>query len=225
MPRLICFATKKASKPMSLRLYSLLTIAFCTGAVVMSFEILGSRVLAPTLGSSVFVWGALIGVVMTGLAIGYFGGGFLSDLCSSFRVLALLLFLPGLLLLFFPFYGYALLEVLSFFDLGPRLGPFVACLALFLLPTVFLGAVSPYSVRLLVHDLARLGRSVGLLYGFSTAGSIAGTLGTAFFLILWIGTRASFFLLGSLTLALSFLAFFQYLIGARETASSSYPSL
>ena len=45
------------------------------GAVLLGVEIAASRVLAPTFGSSLFVWGSLIGVVLTGLAIGYWAGG------------------------------------------------------------------------------------------------------------------------------------------------------
>ena len=55
------------------------TIVFVSGAIVMSFEILGSRVLAPHFGNDVFVWGSLIGVFLAGLSLGYWGGGRLAD--------------------------------------------------------------------------------------------------------------------------------------------------
>src|SRR4051794_23688751 len=42
----------------------LLLTALVTGAVVMALEILGSRLLAPVFGNSLFVWGALIGVIL-----------------------------------------------------------------------------------------------------------------------------------------------------------------
>ncbi|HBP90545.1 MAG TPA: SAM-dependent methyltransferase, partial [Nitrospiraceae bacterium] len=54
LPRWWCFAT-----------------AFSTGAVVMALEILGSRLLAPVFGSSLFVWGGLIGVVLAAMSSGY----------------------------------------------------------------------------------------------------------------------------------------------------------
>src|SRR6476619_6769481 len=50
-----------------------------SGAVLLGVEIAASRVLAPTFGSSLYVWGALIGVVLTGLAVGYWLGGTLAD--------------------------------------------------------------------------------------------------------------------------------------------------
>ncbi len=47
-------------------------IVFVSGAVLMGLEIVGSRVLAPYFGSSIFVWGSLISVVMAALSIGYY---------------------------------------------------------------------------------------------------------------------------------------------------------
>ena len=48
---------------------------FISGAAVMVLEVLGSRVLSPYFGNTLFVWGSLIGVVLTGLSLGYTYGG------------------------------------------------------------------------------------------------------------------------------------------------------
>ena len=183
-------------KPLPLRLALLYGIVFVNGAVLMGFEILGSRVLAPSFGNSIFVWGSLIGVFMAGMALGYFAGGWLGDYWSSRYLLGALLAFPGLMLLIFPYYAFPCVEWLAGVDLGPRIGPLMACLVLFLPPAVFLGAVSPYAFVLSIRDLRSAGRSVGALYAISTVGSIFGTLGTAFYLILWMGTRSSMQLLG-----------------------------
>jgi len=58
---------------------ALAAAVFLSGAVLLGVEIAASRVLAPTFGSSLYVWGALIGVVLSGLAIGYWLGGTLAD--------------------------------------------------------------------------------------------------------------------------------------------------
>ncbi|MDT8424271.1 MAG: fused MFS/spermidine synthase [Desulfuromonadales bacterium] len=183
-------------------------IVFVNGAALMAFEILGSRVLAPSFGNSIFVWGSLIGVFMAGMALGYFFGGVLGDRCRSRLLFALLPTLPGLLLLVFPYYAFPLTAWLADYDLGPRFGPFLACLLLFLLPSVFLGAVSPYAIVLALHDLRRAGQSVGALYAISTVGSIAGTLGTSFYLILWLGTRSALQSIGVLLLVAGAAALF-----------------
>src|SRR6266545_2479912 len=49
------------------------------GASVMIVEILGSRMLAPTFGTTLHVWSALITVTLAALAIGYAWGGRIAD--------------------------------------------------------------------------------------------------------------------------------------------------
>ena len=66
-------------------------VVFVSGAVLMALEIAGSRVLAPFFGSSIFVWGSLISVVMTALSIGYYWGGWMSAREPSYGKLATLL--------------------------------------------------------------------------------------------------------------------------------------
>ena len=44
---------------------------FVSGAALMALEIVGSRVLAPVFGTSLFVWGALITTFLAALAAGY----------------------------------------------------------------------------------------------------------------------------------------------------------
>src|SRR4029079_10901114 len=55
------------------------TAVVAAGAVLLGVEIAASRVLAPSFGTSIFVWGSLIGVVLAGLAAGYWLGGMLAD--------------------------------------------------------------------------------------------------------------------------------------------------
>ncbi|MGB7949539.1 MAG: fused MFS/spermidine synthase, partial [Candidatus Binatia bacterium] len=69
-------------------------VVFVSGAVLMGLEIAGSRVLAPYFGSSIFVWGSLISVVMAALSIGYYWGGWLSAREPSYARLLTLLLVP-----------------------------------------------------------------------------------------------------------------------------------
>ena len=61
--------------------------AFATGAIVMSFEMLGSRYLNPFFGSGIYTWAALISTVLAALTAGYFLGGFIADRTVSAAVL------------------------------------------------------------------------------------------------------------------------------------------
>jgi MFS family permease len=165
-------------------------IVFICGAVVMSFEILGSRVLAPNFGSSVFVWGSLISVFLAGLSTGYYLGGWLADRNPSSRKLSLMIIVPGILFLTFPLYSMPVSDWLFVKDLGVRLSPLLASLILFLVPSVFLGIVSPYTAKLMICSLHTSGKTIGTLYALSTFGSIIGTLITSFYLITIAGTNA-----------------------------------
>lgn len=164
-------------------------VVFICGALVMSYEILGSRVLAPNFGSSVFVWGSLISVFLAGLSGGYYLGGKIADINPSTRKLALIIIIPGILFLTFPLYGSAISDWIFDMDLGMRASPLMASIILFFTPSVFLGMVSPYTVKLLICSLHTSGRTVGTLYALSTLGSIIGTLFTSFYLITVAGVK------------------------------------
>jgi spermidine synthase len=161
---------------------------FIAGGVLLGVEIAASRVLAPYFGNSLFVWGALIGVVLAGLSTGYYVGGSLADRMPTPRLLLGVIGLSALLVLAIPFVDGWVLEQVVDWDPGPRLSPLVAAVILFGLPSIVLGSVSPIAVRLTARSLERLGRTAGSLYALSTAGSIAGTFATAFWLIPELGT-------------------------------------
>ncbi|GAB4388600.1 MAG: hypothetical protein Kow0025_08840 [Thermodesulfovibrionales bacterium] len=164
-------------------------VVFVCGALVMSYEILGSRVLAPNFGSSVFVWGSLISVFLGGLSAGYYLGGRLADLRPSSRKLGVIVLVPAVMFLAFPLYGERVSDLIFEMDLGIRLSPLLASLLLFFPASVFLGMVSPYTAKLLICSLHTSGKTVGTLYALSTLGSIAGTLVTSFYLITLAGVR------------------------------------
>src|SRR3990170_979074 len=171
-------------------------VAFGAGAVIRSLELAGSRVLAPYYGSSVYVWGSLIGAFLGALSAGYHLGGAVADRWPRRGVLAALLLAAGFLILLLPIISPFVLAKLTDWDLGPRGGPLLASLLLFAPPSVLLGTASPFIVKLATNDLAAVGRVTGALYAISTVGSIAGTLLTAFFLIPGLGIRAIIHLLG-----------------------------
>ena len=181
-------------------------IAFLSGAVLMSLEIVGSRVLAPYFGSSVFVWGSLIGVVLAAISVGAYLGGRLADRFPNTRPLCWLLVAAGIGALLLPTVGAAVNRQVFELDLGPRLGPFTASLCLFLIPGAALGAVTPFIVRLLVSQVRDVGTVAGTVSALSTAGSILGTLATAFLLIPEVGIGRILYLSGGLLLVLGICA-------------------
>ena len=160
-------------------------LAFCSGFSIMGIELLGGRILAPFFGSSVHIWGSIITVFMLSLAIGYLVGGKLSTRAASLKRFGLIFIFAGLLVLPIALWSNAIMEAIFLFIEDSRYGSLLASTALFLLPTIVLGMLSPYSVRLLVTDKNASGQIAGKLYFISTLGSAIGTLVTSFYLVLF----------------------------------------
>ena len=159
-------------------------IAGWSGFFVMGVELLGGRLLAPTFGSSIYVWGAIITVFMLALSLGYLAGGRYSMNAPSVRRLGVILVVAALTALPVLLFADGLLDAVAATTPDPRLGSLLGAAVLFFVPTFFSGMVSPYAVRLLVQDRVSAGRHAGQLYFVSTFGSAAGTLLTSFYLVL-----------------------------------------
>jgi spermidine synthase len=172
-------------------------IAFVTGAIVMSFEMLGSRYLNPYFGSGIYTWASLISTVLMALTAGYFLGGWLADRTASAIVLAVTVLIASLYMLALPSFAQPLLELLLADIDDVRTGSLVASLAILLFPVTFFGMYSPFAIRLMLRSAQNSGMVSGTVYGVSTFGSIVGTLGTTFYLIPTIGTRAITLWLGA----------------------------
>jgi len=162
-------------------------VLFVCGAVIMSVEILASRVLAPEFGDTLQVWGALIGTFIGGLSLGYWLGGILADRWPTSRGLAFLTCVGGVLITLMVYFTKAINAHIYNMSLGGDssvwLKPLVSAAILYGLPITMLGAVNPYCVRLATRDLDRLGKRVGGFYAISSLGSIVGTFLTAFYLV------------------------------------------
>ena len=176
---------------------------FVSGAVVMALELVGSRILAPVFGDSIFVWGALIGVVMAALSLGYYVGGRMADRRPSYGVFSMILISAGVLIMLIPLSSPFILEVVYLSGVGDRYGPILASILLLAAPTTLMGMVSPYSVRMSADRIANLGGISGSLYSISTAGSIFGTFFTVFVLIPSFGVRQIVFSLGVVLIAVA----------------------
>ena len=180
-------------------------VVVVSGAVLMGLELTGSRIIAAHFGSSIYVWGAIIGVFLTSLSAGYYLGGHLADRKPDFFLLNLLLLIAGAWLLTIPIYADWLCRGVRHLNPGVRSGPLLATLLLFGGPSVLMGMVSPFAVRLAARTVERMGNLSGRLYALSTFGSIVGTMVTAYWLIPSVGVRRLMLLLGLCLLVLPFL--------------------
>jgi spermidine synthase len=162
---------------------------FVGGAVLLGVEIAASRVVAPYFGNSLYVWGALIGVVLSGLALGYWLGGMLADRQPTIGLLLGTLMLGALLVLAIPLVDQDVLRFVTDWDPGPRLSVLVAAAILFGPMSVVLAGITPIAVRIHARSVETVGRTAGRLFAISTVGSIAGTFATAFVLVPEFGTN------------------------------------
>lgn len=178
----------------------LYVIAFFSGFVMMGFEILGVRVLSPYFGSSVYVWGATIAVFMAGLSVGYATGGRIADRKADGRVLAVLGTVPLLLICAFPLYGHGVCRLVYALELDSRAGALALSMLLFFFPCIFLGSLLPVIIKMVTDAGQKVGSASGYVYAVSTAGSIAGTIFTSFFLISWLSVSTGITLTGLLLL-------------------------
>ena len=163
----------------------------------MALEILGSRLLAPVFGNSLFVWGALIGVILAAMSSGYALGGWLSDRYPGGVVLAWLLLASGAWTFLIAWKGHPVMFAVADWIDDPRWGPCLAATLLLAPPALGLSGVLPALLRLSIADMGHLGRSTGRMIAVSTVGSLVGTWGTAFFLLTWMGSMRLVALLGA----------------------------
>lgn len=158
---------------------------FISGAAVLAVEILGTRILGPFYGVSLFLWSALITVTLAALSVGYSIGGRWADQGATSSRLYMIIAGAGVWLMLIPLIDKPLLRLADGFSL--RSAVLVAAVVLFFLPLTLLGMVSPYAIRLRTMHLSEVGRSAGNLYAVSTIGSVIAALLMGFFLIPNIG--------------------------------------
>jgi spermidine synthase len=178
---------------------------FTCGAVLMVYELIGSRILAPYLGSSIYVWTSLIGIIMGSLSLGYWIGGRISDRNPELSRLSRIIFTASLLIFVSILIKDLILAPFGNLMVYIELASLGASILLFAPASIFLGMVSPYAVKLKMNDLKSNGATVGRLYAISTVGSIVGTFLAGFVLIPLMGS-VQIALMLSLILALISLA-------------------
>ncbi len=160
-------------------------MAFIAGFSVMAVEMLGGRILAPWFGGTIYIWGSIISIFLVALSLGYLAGGQLSMKKPSLKKYGGLFIASGLALLPIIYFSEILMDLTFVITQDPRYGSLLAALLLFFLPAFIMGTISPYSIRLLIQSQEASGHVAGRLYFISTLGSAIGTIGTAFYFVLY----------------------------------------
>src|ERR1700754_4920179 len=109
-------------------------VAFVTGAIVMSFEMLGSRYLNPYFGSGIYTWASLISTVLAALTVGYFIGGWLADRTASAVVLGVTVLIGSIYILLLPAFAAFLLGLVLAGGGDVKAGSLLSALAILFFP-------------------------------------------------------------------------------------------
>ncbi len=177
---------------------------FLTSAGALIVEIVAGRMLAPHVGMSLYTWTAIIAVVLAGLSAGHWIGGLLAapqvTRDRALRGIALALLLAGLT----AAGAVPLLGLLASL-LGGNTPPLMLIVLLaggvFLLPSLFVGIVSPVLTKLAIDDAPeRQGPIIGRMFALGAAGSILGTLSAGYLFISWIGSTGTMLAVAALYL-------------------------
>lgn len=187
------------------RNFGLDVVVLICGAVVMIYEITGSRVLAPFIGTSTYIWTSLIGVILGALSLGYWLGGRMADRVPRKSVLASAILAAAGLIALTTLVKDPFLTAIAAFPTGLEIKSVIAALILFAPASVALGFVTPYAVKLRMGTIGEAGRTVGRLYGLSTIGSIVGTFASGFILLPFLGSNRTLYLITSALLVVTLL--------------------
>ena len=194
-------------------------ISFITGFCLLTFELAAARVLAPSIGSSTYVWTGVIGVIIAALSLGFFIGGKLAD--TRNRTTDLVWLLVGASIL-------AVLTLLSYEGIlqsivdtvhDSRVQAVIAALTLFAPTSFFIGMTSPYLAKLNVTSLKSTGQAIASLDMLNAIGGIVGTFVTGFILFGYIGAYQAIGIVAVLLLLASWLIAPRTYTGRRLIAS------
>ncbi len=160
---------------------SIYLFAVLEGATVMAVELLTARMVAPYFGSSLYVWGTVIGFTLLALAIGYFAGGVIVDKYGGPDTLLWVLLMASVFLMLMHV-SSPLLTIASA-NISPGSAVVLVSMALILPPLLFMGMVPTFLIRKVSTTADSAGTSTGLVYAISSASGIVALPVFGFFII------------------------------------------
>jgi nitrate/nitrite transporter NarK len=164
--------------------------AFLGNGSLLVLELVAGRILAPTIGVSLYTWTAVIGVVLAGISLGSWLGGKVADRRPGRSVLSLQFLLSAVASALVLVFQSNLDSIAAPFS-WPQIWQVVWLTTIvFFLPSVVIGSITPMIVKLALSSLEVTGRVVGRIRAAAELGAIAGVFLTGFVLIEAFGTRS-----------------------------------
>jgi len=178
---------------------------FISSFCIMVLELVAARLIARHLGSSLYTWTAVIGIVLAGITIGNYLGGRIADRFRAKRALAVLFALASAACVLTIILNNVVGQWLWLWHFSWPMRVFSHVSLVFLIPSTLLGTISPVVAKMALDKGMPTGRTVGNIYACGAAGSIAGTFATGYYLILAMGTTAVVWAVGGVLLLLAIL--------------------
>jgi tetratricopeptide (TPR) repeat protein len=171
----------------------------------MVLELVAARLIARHFGSSLYTWTAVIGVVLAGITVGNYLGGRIADRFRARKALAVLFALSSATCVMVVILNNLVGEWIWLWRFSWPMRVFSHVSLVFLIPSTLLGTISPVVAKMALDRGLPTGRTVGDIYAWGAAGSIAGTFATGYYLILAMGTVAIIWMVGGVLLLLAIL--------------------
>jgi tetratricopeptide (TPR) repeat protein len=178
---------------------------FISSGCIMILELVAGRLTARYLGSSLYTWTSVIGVVLAGITIGNYLGGRIADKFPAGKALSALFAISSVACVMVVVMNNLVggLAFLWQFSLPARV--FGHVFVVFSIPSTLLGTISPVVAKMALDRGLPTGRTVGDIYAWGAAGSIVGTFLAGFWLIAAMGTIAIIWTIGAVLLLMAVL--------------------
>ena len=176
---------------------------FISSLCIMVVELVAGRLIARHVGSSLYTWTSVIGIVLAGIAAGNYIGGRLADRYRAREALASLFLLASAACLLIPLFNERIgsAQLLRSQEWALRIAMHV--FFVFFLPSAMMGTISPVAAKMALEMSRHTGRTVGSIYSWGAVGSIVGTFLTGYFLIARMGTVAVLLCVAAVLLAMA----------------------
>jgi MFS family permease len=198
--------TKSASFSRSFaRLFIPCATVFISSFCVMVIELVAARLIARFLGSSLYTWTSVIGVVLAGITIGNYVGGRLADRFKPVKTLTIMFTVCAAACLVTIFLNNLVGGFTWLWQLNWPTRIIIHVTVVFLLPATFLGTISPVVAKIALERGLPTGRTVGDIYAWGAAGSIVGTFVTGYYLIALMGTISIIWTVAAVMIAMALL--------------------
>lgn len=189
---------------------------FISSFCIMVLELVAGRILARYLGSSLYTWTSIIGIVLGGITIGNYIGGRLADRFQAQKTLAVLFAMASVCCVVTIVLNNLVGRWMWLWGFSWPARTFLHVSLVFLLPSTLLGTISPVVAKMALEKGLPVGRTVGDVYAWGAVGSIAGTFAAGYYLIALMGTASIIWAIGGVMILMALL------YGARRWMFRSY---